>query len=361
VKTGRKKHDGEKKKKKICYSWQKSGTCKYGPKCRYAHEDVQSQGKSKSPCYSWQATATCRYGDKCKFIHQEAGSGKINLVDEVDGSDEDDQFSKPKEQEEKKHGKNLKSALFHVSSGRQQSARVMGKELQCRFFTALRFRGRKDAKLTDLVTLVDPGSEITLISQKALQKLLSQRVLIYSKKRLGFSVSGLNSGSKVIRFEVRLQGSFLRVCGKEITVKFKAWVYEGHLDQDVVWGVDYFNFYNMSIVGAKNVSDRQLFIGQAQIRAECGTSDNDSPGGPQIKAVALANIRLVSTAQRNLVCDLGVVTDSAQLLEAEDTPEWVGKAPNLAEGRSPTEVLTELGIQVDKSFSQMESFMMGNY
>ena len=194
--------------------------------------------------------------------------------------------------------------------------------------------------------LLDPGSEITLVSAKALQRLRFYGVSIVSKKRLGFTVAGLNSGGKPIKMVVTLHAAFQRVQGHDIPVKFDAWVYDGHMDQDIVWGVNYFNWCNMSIVGSKHVSDRQLFVGKERIKAEIKLVQT----GPHVVSTALCKIApAFPTLPCNMTTSLGVVTETGQLLEAEDSPNWKGEAPSPKQTcPSPDEVLAELGVESKK-------------
>ncbi|KAH7104298.1 hypothetical protein BKA62DRAFT_502109 [Auriculariales sp. MPI-PUGE-AT-0066] len=64
-------------KTELCRSWEEKGTCRYGPKCQFAHgEDelkrVQRHPKYKTEiCRTFWVSGSCPYGKRCCFIHTE--------------------------------------------------------------------------------------------------------------------------------------------------------------------------------------------------------------------------------------------------------------------------------------------------
>ena len=81
--------------KKPCYSFQKSGTCEKGDRCKFSHgvligtpaktstERPSGSVKSVAPnkiCYAFQKTGSCDKGDACKFSHDALTvSGNISI------------------------------------------------------------------------------------------------------------------------------------------------------------------------------------------------------------------------------------------------------------------------------------------
>merc|ERR1712096_112018 len=72
----------------LCDYWMKTGTCKYGSKCHYAHghdemrSSPESNGRNGEPILfksdfpyktvlfdKWAKTGTCKYGSKCHYAH----------------------------------------------------------------------------------------------------------------------------------------------------------------------------------------------------------------------------------------------------------------------------------------------------
>lgn len=68
-------------KTELCRSWEEKGTCRYGPKCQFAHgEDelkrVQRHPKYKTEiCRTFWLSGSCPYGKRCCFIHTELPPG----------------------------------------------------------------------------------------------------------------------------------------------------------------------------------------------------------------------------------------------------------------------------------------------
>lgn len=64
-------------KTELCRSWEEKGSCRYGPKCQFAHgEDelrkVQRHPKYKTEiCRTFWVSGSCPYGKRCCFIHTE--------------------------------------------------------------------------------------------------------------------------------------------------------------------------------------------------------------------------------------------------------------------------------------------------
>jgi len=91
-----------------CYSFQESGSCKFGNQCRYTHGDEPTSGSAggggapsryntgdryssgprsfgssfggqrsggAGPCYEFRDTGVCKFGDQCRFNHGAASSG----------------------------------------------------------------------------------------------------------------------------------------------------------------------------------------------------------------------------------------------------------------------------------------------
>ncbi|KAI0275115.1 hypothetical protein BC834DRAFT_840041 [Gloeopeniophorella convolvens] len=73
-------------KTELCRSWEEKGSCRYGPKCQFAHGEeeirkVQRHPKYKTEiCRTFWVSGSCPYGKRCCFIHTElpahgAGAG----------------------------------------------------------------------------------------------------------------------------------------------------------------------------------------------------------------------------------------------------------------------------------------------
>ena len=55
-----------------CREWAQ-GKCKFGDKCRFAHEPVAvvaaGGAATKKPCRDWAVSKSCKFGDNCRFGH----------------------------------------------------------------------------------------------------------------------------------------------------------------------------------------------------------------------------------------------------------------------------------------------------
>ncbi|KAJ7303973.1 hypothetical protein JRQ81_011489 [Phrynocephalus forsythii] len=62
-------------KTELCRTFEESGTCKYGPKCQFAHGSGELRGLSRhpkyktEPCRTFHTSGICPYGSRCHFIH----------------------------------------------------------------------------------------------------------------------------------------------------------------------------------------------------------------------------------------------------------------------------------------------------
>jgi len=67
-------------KTEYCQSWMETGSCRYGPKCQYAHGNDELRPVIRHPkykteiCKTFSTTGHCSYGKRCRFIHQYNGS-----------------------------------------------------------------------------------------------------------------------------------------------------------------------------------------------------------------------------------------------------------------------------------------------
>eukprot|EP01090_Pellita_catalonica_P001020 TRINITY_DN10750_c0_g1_i1.p1 TRINITY_DN10750_c0_g1~~TRINITY_DN10750_c0_g1_i1.p1 ORF type:complete len:242 (+),score=25.22 TRINITY_DN10750_c0_g1_i1:43-768(+) len=63
-------------KTELCKPFERSGTCRYGAKCQFAHGQAELRPVMRHPkyktevCKSFQTTGKCRYGSRCRFIHE---------------------------------------------------------------------------------------------------------------------------------------------------------------------------------------------------------------------------------------------------------------------------------------------------
>jgi len=63
-------------KTEYCQSWIKTGACRYGGKCQYAHGQDELRSVIRHPkykteiCKTFSTTGQCPYGNRCRFIHQ---------------------------------------------------------------------------------------------------------------------------------------------------------------------------------------------------------------------------------------------------------------------------------------------------
>jgi hypothetical protein len=59
----------------MCRSWTETGTCRYGPRCQFAHgaEELRPRQRGRNyktkACRSWEETGACPYGKRCQFLH----------------------------------------------------------------------------------------------------------------------------------------------------------------------------------------------------------------------------------------------------------------------------------------------------
>ncbi len=64
-------------KTELCRSFESTGACKYGTKCRFAHGQAELRPVARHPKYKTQHCKTfreqghCPYGARCKFIHSD--------------------------------------------------------------------------------------------------------------------------------------------------------------------------------------------------------------------------------------------------------------------------------------------------
>jgi len=73
-------------KTELCRSFEELGTCRYGPKCQFAHGRPELRPVLRHPkykteiCKTWQTIGTCPYGTRCRFIHAKPGSEEFNNI-----------------------------------------------------------------------------------------------------------------------------------------------------------------------------------------------------------------------------------------------------------------------------------------
>ncbi|KAI5124424.1 hypothetical protein M0805_008308 [Coniferiporia weirii] len=64
-------------KTELCRSWEEKGTCRYGPKCQFAHGEEEIRKVARHPkykteiCRTFWVSGSCPYGKRCCFIHTE--------------------------------------------------------------------------------------------------------------------------------------------------------------------------------------------------------------------------------------------------------------------------------------------------
>lgn len=64
-------------KTELCRSWEEKGTCRYGPKCQFAHGEDEVRKVARHPkykteiCRTFWVSGSCPYGKRCCFIHTE--------------------------------------------------------------------------------------------------------------------------------------------------------------------------------------------------------------------------------------------------------------------------------------------------
>jgi len=63
-------------KTELCLSWAETGTCRYGPKCQFAHGKQELRPVLRHPkykteiCKTFNSSGQCPYGKRCRFVHQ---------------------------------------------------------------------------------------------------------------------------------------------------------------------------------------------------------------------------------------------------------------------------------------------------
>ena len=60
----------EREQKQPCIHWERTGKCKFGDSCSFAHE-------KQGVCTFFVNHGRCRHGDACKYKHVRAGSGEL--------------------------------------------------------------------------------------------------------------------------------------------------------------------------------------------------------------------------------------------------------------------------------------------
>lgn len=64
-------------KTELCRSWEEKGSCRYGPKCQFAHGEEEIRKVARHPkykteiCRTFWVSGSCPYGKRCCFIHTE--------------------------------------------------------------------------------------------------------------------------------------------------------------------------------------------------------------------------------------------------------------------------------------------------
>ncbi|KAF8489585.1 hypothetical protein JB92DRAFT_1364905 [Gautieria morchelliformis] len=68
-------------KTELCRSWEEKGSCRYGPKCQFAHGEDEIRKVARHPkykteiCRTFWVSGSCPYGKRCCFIHTELPTG----------------------------------------------------------------------------------------------------------------------------------------------------------------------------------------------------------------------------------------------------------------------------------------------
>lgn len=63
-------------KTELCLSFAETGTCRYGPKCQFAHGKQELRPVLRHPkykteiCKTFNSSGQCPYGKRCRFVHQ---------------------------------------------------------------------------------------------------------------------------------------------------------------------------------------------------------------------------------------------------------------------------------------------------
>merc|ERR1719197_651301 len=67
-------------KTELCRSFEETGSCRYGPKCQFAHGKAELRPVLRHPkyktqiCKTFYSRGTCPYGRRCRFIHSVPGA-----------------------------------------------------------------------------------------------------------------------------------------------------------------------------------------------------------------------------------------------------------------------------------------------
>ncbi|KAJ1915142.1 hypothetical protein H4219_004475 [Mycoemilia scoparia] len=76
-------------KTELCSAWIRSGQCKYGEQCRFAHGKNQLRPRTRHPryrtelCRTYSAKGACPYGDRCDFLHVFNQEGRIKSAHDL--------------------------------------------------------------------------------------------------------------------------------------------------------------------------------------------------------------------------------------------------------------------------------------
>ena len=78
------KRKDPKYKTELCKSWEETGFCVYGNRCRFAHglnelnaKEQKNNYKTKQ-CKSFMEHGYCQYGSRCNFIHKKQNLSEFN-------------------------------------------------------------------------------------------------------------------------------------------------------------------------------------------------------------------------------------------------------------------------------------------
>ncbi|GBG28947.1 RNA-binding protein, putative [Hondaea fermentalgiana] len=103
---------------RVCFSFQKSGSCKFGDSCRFSHgagapaggnSFNNGGGFAKKPCFAFQNNGSCKFGDTCRFAHGDDAAPASNDAApekknpkrvEFNDSDDEEETKAEKAQEE---------------------------------------------------------------------------------------------------------------------------------------------------------------------------------------------------------------------------------------------------------------------
>ncbi|KAF8527907.1 hypothetical protein BU17DRAFT_81146 [Hysterangium stoloniferum] len=73
-------------KTELCRSWEEKGSCRYGPKCQFAHGEDEIRKVARHPkykteiCRTFWVSGSCPYGKRCCFIHTELPAPGVTPV-----------------------------------------------------------------------------------------------------------------------------------------------------------------------------------------------------------------------------------------------------------------------------------------